>query len=489
MNRVQKWIANNLLGLKASPPPPGSMTPYGLGEYQFVNGTVTWIKDKLASYLSEGYGANDIVYSGAMMVMDKVRVAPWGLYKVVDEGSLKKYNSIMAGKFEAKDWAEARALRKKALEPIKNFDVRMGKLKELMEWPNEYCTWQDQVADGAGWKMLTGNEMLWGNLLPAGANQGIPQELIHAPAQFTVLVVQRGWPQRVVGYQLSSGELIKWTKEEIMHLKHWNPDYDLNGSSLYGMSPLKAASKTLTRNNAAKKAGSVQLDNNGAVGIVYVDDALVPVNGREAQRDAIKRDWAKEKTGAENYGKVGFSGYKMGYVPVGMSLKDMDVSAIENIDLRRLFNIWGIPAQLGNDPDSKTYNTAKEAEKALTSRCALPHLISKRNFFNRKLQTDWGFKKVNVYADFDMSVYPELQENQKEKWEWLREVPMKLRDKLDIMGFEAPDDPMMDEIVMTGQWSTLKDIVAGIAGDDVDMERINDELNKAGLKDYLKAVK
>jgi HK97 family phage portal protein len=486
MNRVQKWIADKVLGLKASPPPAGSLTPFGLGEYQFVNGTVTWIKDKLQNYLTEGYGANDIVYSGAMLVMDKVRCAPWGLYKIVDEDSLKRYNSIMAGKFEAKDWAEARRLRKKALEPMNNFDVRTGKLKDLMDWPNEYCTWSDQVADGAGWKMLTGNEMLWGDIIPAGANGGIPNELVHAPAQFTVLVVKRGWPQKVVGYQLSTGELVKWTKEEIMHLKHWNPDYDLNGSSLYGMSPLKAASKTLTRNNAAKKAGSVQLDNNGAVGIVYVDDPIVPSSGREQQRDLIKRDWAKEKTGPDNYGKVGFSGYKMGYVPVGMSLKDMDVSALENIDLRRLFNIWGIPSQLGNDPENKTFNNQKEAEKALTSRCALPHLISKRNFFNRKLQTDWGFKKVNVYVDFDMSVYPELQEDQGKKWEWVSQLPVSSAYKLELMGLDVPDDPNLDEILVNGNLVPLRDVIQGMA-DPLDEE--NDELNKAGLNDYLKVAK
>lgn len=488
MNRLQKGIAK-LFGIHLSPPPSESISPFGIGQYQMVNGTVTWIKDRLDSYITEGYQANDIVYAAVMLVMDKVRVAPWALYKVVDEDSLKKYNGLV-GKFGAKDWAEAQRLKKKALEPMTNFNNRLGKVNDLLKWPNEYCTWGDQVADGAGWKMLTGNEMLWGNLLPGGANEGIPQELIHAPAQWTVLVVQRGWPQRVVGYQLNQGEFKQFTREEIMHLKHWNPEYDANGSGLYGMSPLRAASKTLTRNNAAKKAGSVQLDNNGAVGIVYVDDPLVNASGREQQRDLLKRDWAKEKTGAENYGKVGFSGYKMGYVPVGMSLKDMDVSSLENIDLRRLFNIWGIPSQLGNDPENKTFNNQKEAEKALTSRCALPHLISKRNFVNRKFQTDWGFKGVNMYLDFDTSVYPELQEDQKEKWEWVSKLPVSGAYKLELMGLDVPNDPMLQEILIEGNWTKLSDIVEGMVSDDIDMERVDEELNKAGLNDYkLKVAK
>jgi hypothetical protein len=167
----------------------------------------------------------------------------------------------------------------------------------------------------------------------------------------------------------------------------------------------------------------------------------------------------------------------------------MSLQEIEEIDLRRLANIWGIPSVLLNDPGNKSWNNLTESEKALTSRCAMSHLVSSRDSLNRKLTTDWGFKGVNVYVDFDPSVYSELQENQKEKWEWLRELPIKLKDKVDSMGFEVPDDPMMEEIVMQGQWSNLKDIVAGMASDDLDMDRIDDELNKAGLKDYLKVAK
>jgi hypothetical protein len=485
MNKLQKWIADKVLGLKASPPPAGTM-PFGVGQYAEVGGTITWVKDRLQSYVEDGYETNDIVYAAVMLVMDKVRVAPWNLYKVVDEGSLKQYQSIVDNKFDAKDWVEARKLKKKALEPMTKFDTRLGKLNDLLKWPNEYCTWNDLVADGAGFKMITGNEMLWGNMLEAGANQGIPHELINAPAQYMAPYVTRGWPQRIVGWQLSNGDLRQFTKEEILHVKYWNPHYDATGGGLMGMSPLKPGRRTLTRNNSAKKAGAVQLDNNGTPGIVYVDDAIVPAAGREAQKDVMKRVWAKEHAGAENYGKLAFSGYKMGYVSVGSTLKEMDLTGLEAIDLRRIFNLWGIPSQLGNDPDNKSYNNQKEAEKALTSRGALPHLIAKRDHFNRQLKQYWGFKGVNVYCDFDMSVYPELQEDQKEKWGWVKQLPVSSGYKLELMGLDIPEDPMMDEIIMEGNWSLLRDIVAGMGTDLTDEDT---ELNKAGLSDYLRVAK
>lgn len=486
MNKVQQWIASNILGLKAYPPQVGSLTP-GAGRFVEINGQVTWISDKLSAYVKDGYQANDIVYACVMMIMDKIRCAPWGLYKVVDESSLKRYKGLLAGRFEAKDWAEAMRLRKKALEPLTSFNSKLGKLNDLLKWPNEYCTWNDLVADGAGYKMITGNEMLYGNLIPAGANMGMPQELYNAPAQYMAIVATRGFPQRVVGWQLNNGEVRQFTKEEIMHVKFWNPEYNTNGTGLYGQSPIKAASKTLTRNNAAKKAGSVQLDNNGAAGIVYVDDDLVPITGRDAQRDVVKRGWAKEHTGADNYGKIAFSGYKMGYVSVGTSLKDMDLTGIENIDLRRLANIWGLPSQLLNDPENKSYNNQKEAEKALTSRCALPHLTAKRDHFNRKLQTDWGLKGVNVYVDYDMSVYPELQEDQKEKWGWVSQLIVPEAYKLELMGLDVPDELPKDLILVDGNRVPLTDLLNNIS--DSEMQAINDNLDQAGLKDYMRVAK
>jgi phage portal protein BeeE len=483
MNRFQKWLANNILGLKASIPPTGSLQPYGgPGMFVEVNGQVTWISDKLAAYVSDGYQANDIVYACVMLIMDKIRCAPWGLYKVIDEGSLKQYQGLIAGKFTTKDWHKAMDLRKKALEPITSYNNRLGKLNDLLKWPNEYGTWNDLVAEGAGFKMITGNEMQYASMVPGGANQGVPHEIYNAPAQYMAPWATRAFPQKIVAWQLNNGEYRKFTKEEIMHIKFWNPQYDVNGAGLMGQSPLKAANKTLTRNNAAKKAGSVQLDNNGAAGIAFVDDPIVPATGREAQAIATKRAWAKENTGAENYGKVTFSGYKMGYVQVGSSLKDMDLAVIENVDLRRLANIWGLPSQLLNDPENKSYNNQKEAEKALTSRCALPHLVSKRDHFNRKLQTDWGFKGVNVYADFDMSVYTELQEDQKEKWEWVSKLPVSSRYKLDLMGLDAEDDPNLEVILVDGNLVPLSDVVNNLS--DEDMQRINEDLSKAGLNDY-----
>lgn len=479
MNKAQQWIAG-LLGLKASQPIAGSAIPVnGPGKFIEIGGQVTWISDKLSAYVKEGFTENDIVYAAVMMVMDKVSVAPWNVYKVVDDSSLKNYHGMLNNKHEASDWAEVRKWKNKALEPIERPDARTQKLVDLLKWANERTTFNELVAGAAGYSMITGNEFLWANLLNGGANKGVPQELFNMPAQYTSIRATMRWPQRVVGYQLNAGQFEQFTADQVMHIKYWNPEYGANGEGLYGMSPLKAGSKTIKRSNSAKKAGATQLDNNGAAGIVFVDDSIVPAGGREAQASVVKKGWNNEYTGADRHGKVAFSGYKMGYVQIGLALKDMDIGPIEASDLRSIFNLWGLPSQLGNDPEARTYNTAREAEKALTTRGALPHLVRFRNSFNKKLEGPWGgFKGICV--DFDLSVYSELQEDQKTKWEWVSKLPVSSAYKLELMGMDVPDDPNLNEILVDGNLIPLRDVVNNMS--DQQMQQIDDELNKAGIK-------
>jgi hypothetical protein len=97
--------------------------------------------------------------------------------------------------------------------------------------------------------------------------------------------------------------------------------------------------------------------------------------------------------------------------------------------------------------DAMTLDNLKVGEKALTTRSALPLLTSFRDMFNWRLQTDWGFKGKNVYADFDMSVYTELQEDLKDVAEWVNKTPwLTPNEKREELGKPALAEPGYDEV-------------------------------------------
>lgn len=450
----------------------GKKPATGSGVTVIVGQNVSWYKGGFVDFLNNGYRGNDAVFSAVNLVTDKAKTTKWDLYRVEDESSLKAYNRIIAKKdFSGADFKEALKLQKKALVLIDKGNSKIEKLKELLEWPNAKETFENLVANSIGFEMVFGNSFWDGNPLDMGADEGLPSKIDNIPPQCIELIVERGYPAELVEYQLNiSGIYRKFSKERILHFSSWNPAYDINGSHLLGMSPLEPGNRILQRNNSAKKASVMAFENGGAVGVLYLDDDRLSADEAEAQLKAVKKVWDQEYSGVDAFRKTAHSPHKTGFTKITDTLVDLNILAMENLDLRRIFNLWGIPSQLGNDPDNKTYNNQKEAEKALTSRCVLPRLTTRRDNFNRKLKTDWGFKGQNILVDFDLSVFAELQEDFGKKWEAVKQLPITNRAKLEMMALDVPDHPAMDEIIIPSGYQRLEDVAMGTDGvlDDLD---------------------
>lgn len=442
MNKVQQFLAKNLLGIDVKAAIPGTNT-----RYQLMNGVLTMITDNTDNYIKKGYSVNDIVYSIVKLITDKVKVAPWNLYKVVDESSLKKSQALLTkSDISAEDFRQARSLRHKALEVF----TGTNKITDLLQYPNEYCTMQDFVAEAVGYKLLTGNTYMWADLLSAGANSGLPNGIYLMPSQFIQIIALSGFPGEVTGYRLQVMGTPPYEVNEVLHIKDPNYRWSINGEQHYGMSPLKAGLMRLNRSNSALESSTARFQNNAMDGIIFVDEPNVPSNQRSAaleQANSVKKSLITEYSGNINAGKVSTSGYKMGFIPISISPADLKILESEKADLRFLCSLYGVPSQMMNDPENKSFNNVKESEKALTSRCALPQLVSIRNALNRKFQNDWGMKP-GFTIDFDMSVFSELSESVGESMRWLdplmaRGLP--LNRALDLLSLENVDDPLFDE--------------------------------------------
>jgi phage portal protein BeeE len=414
--------------------------------FQLINGRLVTIADNQLNYIQKGYDINDIVYSIITMIMDKIRVAPWAVYKVENEQAMKSlHNLIRRGKWEAKDFIVARDLRHKALSEVKN----PGKWGDLLEYPNEYETFQDFVANGCGYKLLVGNDYVWADMLQAGANKGLPNSLWCLPAQFTHIKATDSFPTKVTGYVVNLWGEADYTPEEILHTKYWNPNWNINGQQLYGVAPLKAGLKILNRNNSSLDASTASFQNEGIKGILHMKNQIHDSDGDAVLQQVreLKKTMVSEWVGEINKGKMGLSGYDMGWLPIGLSSEDMQQIENEKWDMRRICNLFHIQSQMLNDPENKTYNSLEEAEVALTTRCALPALISFRNDLNRKGKKDWGMKPGYI-VDFDMSAYSELQADSKEMVGWLTPLMdrgLPLNRALELLNLEKIDNPYYDE--------------------------------------------
>ena len=397
-------------------------------------GIVTWQGADQRSFVDDGYVANDIVYSIIKLITDKAKIAPFHVYRVVDEKAAKKYKSLAAQKDI--NLKELETLHKKAYE-LYTGDQR---LNELLKYPNEEDCWSDLVEQWCGFKLITGNSFIYGKLIEAGNNQGKPFELFALPSQYMAIIANINvFPPTRAGYQLYYGQMWSFDTKEILHDKYFNPQWGVTGGQLYGQSPLRAAAKNLTRSNEAKTAAVASFQNGGPAGVLFMNDERFDPTSGQAQAQALKTA-VSQKGGSANFNSIAVSGYKVDWKQIGLSPVELNIIESEKWDLKALCNIYGVPSQLLNDSDSKTYNNQREGEKALTLRCAIPLLNSLTENLNRKLHSDWGYKGTNLYVDYDLSVYGELEANKAEQTAWLNTAWwISPKQKLDIMNIEVPD--------------------------------------------------
>lgn len=418
--------------------------------FQFLNGQLVSIPDNGRNYIEKGYNVNDIIYSIIELILNKVRVAPWGVYQIKDESSLKQLHAIQSKTIMSpEDFLKAKDLSIKAMEPVRD----PGKIGDLLDQPNEedgsFC---DFVANSCGYKLLTGNKLIKADLLDMGANAGLPNSLHIMPSQWVSLRVETGFPGKILGYQMEVLGLTgdkSFSRDIVLHEKYKNYDWSVNGIQFWGMAPLKSSLRRLNRNNSAVDASAAKLQNGGVEAIIYLDDDRVPAASAVAQAAATKRALINEWTGPENWGKVVSVPYKTGVANLGLSPVELAILDAEKADMRFFCNVYGVPSQMLNDPENKSWNNQKEGEKALTNRCALPLLTSFRNSLNNKLHTTWGWKQKKAwFVDFDMTVFSELQQDMKEMMDWLKplmEKGLPLNRAMEMLNLEKINDPLFDE--------------------------------------------
>lgn len=421
--------------------------------FRFIGGNlVPYNTDKL-TYIEKAYLLNDIVYSIVKLILDKAVQAPPAIYTIQDEAKFFQYSGLLAkmsgtnpGSKTGEDFRKIRELRHKALR----LDTSDEYLNELIKQPNENESFADHNYGLWGYKLITGDyfEAGW-EPIAGGLNAGKPTQLYGLPTQFMSILASNSLPISEDGYLLQLGSEIPFSKADILHEKYWTPEWDMYGKQLQGLSPLRAALKRIQRNNEVVTRGAKSAENAGADVIVYMDsEAALADNGKFGwkQMGALKDSWVAEQAGSENAGKAVFSAYKVGATRLGLSPVELDLLASEGVDMRYLCNIYGVPSQMMNDPDNKTYANQAEGEKALTTRCAMPLLVGRQRNFNRKLRQLPKYKNGNKVFEFDMTVYTELEEDKVQLTNWLKQTYLPIRRQLEILNEDIPDSMTEEEL-------------------------------------------
>ena len=196
---------------------------------------------------------------------------------------------------------------------------------------------------------------------------------------------------------------------EVKHLKLWNPLDDY-----YGLSPISAAAVDIDQHNLAARH-NVNLLNNGARpsgAIVFKpkDDAGMPVQLSESQRQQLHTDLNARFSGPDNSGRAMLLEGDFDWKEMGLTPKDMDFLELKNMSARDIALCFGVPSQLVGVPDAQTYANVQEARLALYEDTIVPLMMRMQSDLNEWLAPAYG---ENIEIRYDIDSIPAMAERRR----------------------------------------------------------------------------
>lgn len=371
-----------------------------------------------ASYVTEGYLGNADVYAIVSFLARKSASIPWYVYQMNPgekaRTNLMRYKQLSKGIANRGAYEQALIARKNAYSE----NIIMGTpLARLLERPNNYQS-QDQFFENLfGYRYLSGEGNIYGN---DGKLGGQFSELNILPTQFLEIYPDPIDVYSILAYKLQIGEGINLPKENVMHWASWNPEFDATTRAhLRGVSPLRAALKTLRMSNNAADASAMMTGNGGAKGALTPRPLgnIVP-NFTIEQASDIRRAVNENINYVDNKGKVAVLQTPWDYLNFGMSSVDMELVNTLRLSMHQWCRVFGLPAVLF-DVDTSSYNNYQNAMRDLITNTIIPMCCQLRDELNKWLVPRYG---EDAFIDFDITALPEMQQDMERMVRSLRDA-------------------------------------------------------------------
>jgi len=402
------------------------------------NGQVQWLFGDAQKIVKSGYIDNEIVYSVVNVILRKAKVAPIVANRITDK---KKYSKYTQYKSYNDDFARvtARVEKRKALDEVENHE-----LLDLLDKPNNYQSGVEFLEAAFGFRKLLGETFIWGMRIGEdSSNAGKYAELHVLPSHLVEIVWSGDMNDPIKGYKFSIGDYsVMLEKEDVLHWKSWNPNWDMSGSHLRGLSPLTPGRKTLTRNNTNIELQTKGFQNGGRVTLLSKEgDGKLPTEILSAVQAKIE-EWMIPDN---NRATIATNG-SLKATPIGDTPADLQMIEAYNADRAAIAALFGVDPILLGDKSRSSYNNQEQAYKALVTNVVVPDL----NELAMKL-TNWLcplYDGVDV-LEFDTSIYPELQPDLKLMKDVFGDTWQVTGNEFRwAIGWDSDPDPNMDKHVI-----------------------------------------
>lgn len=375
-------------------------------EYWIHSGVVNAVPDIPEEYIKQGYSGNTTVYS-IINRIDAMR----------KQATLKLYDAN--GK-----------------------EVTNHELLKYLDKVNDQLSTNDFITQLFIYWLTIGEFFVYKLAPDTGLNKGKVQELHMLPSG-DVEIIEGTIFEPIRGYRIEGNYNIELPYSLVYQGKKFNPNWN-EERTLHGMSPLRAAAKTLSKLNQIEVTETKQFENQGAPYILFKESSGDSMQNRmtDQQRDEVIKN-VKNAAKENNRGLPLVLKDKFGKLDLGQKLADMTVIESSNSGVIALCAVYGFPPELLGY-GQKTYSNMATARKAAWTDCIIPNLVTVSETLNECLINNVPDYK-GLYFGFDYSEIEELQEGMDLKVTWMNAAGWSGNEVRQATGKQRIDNPLMDE--------------------------------------------
>jgi HK97 family phage portal protein len=403
---------------------------YAKQVYKYLQNRI-YIPDynSFTDYIRYAYALNPAIYTAVNRRSSAAKSLQWIVYRVKNQQKHRQYKMLGLKEFNLK---HAIQLKGESMEEIDGTP-----LNKLLDRPNKYQSFAQIVEALMIYRDVTGNAYLY------KAKNDVTREplSLHILPGDKTKIVAGTYMEPIKGYILDQLTKDILLPENIIHWKYMNPEWNPDGSHLYGMPPLKPLINVIKADNAALLAQMFAFQNEGVKGILTgtSDDNI------EFDRDQAKLliEKFEKNYGPKNRGKVTFNRAPLNYVKIGETPVDMGMLDARRLNKEDIANVFRIhPALITSD--ASTLNNMTNAIKSLVTQSVLPDINDFRELLNSQLVPDFG---EGYYIDYDLMAIPELQEDLEKLARTLSSMDwVTLNEKRTATQYDKYNDPAADLI-------------------------------------------
>jgi len=346
--------------------------------FAFTGGGITKYDYEAQTYVQKGYNENADVYAIVSQISRKFASVP----ALFNTGDTETVNPL----------------------PKPNYYQSEAEYKELWET----------------FMLLTGNAYQWILKPSDGPNKGKPLMRFLLPSHLVKIVLKEdaaltSTENPIDYYALVIGNVwIEFKADDVIHSKFPNPNYDSQGSHLYGRSPLAASLRDIQVQNVTRDTNLKTMNSGGTYGFIHAKDGQTPLTPDQANdlKDRLIQMQADEGF----LGRIGGASAPLGFTKLSVDTADLQPFAFLKNAQKSICNVLGWSDKLLNNDDGAKYDNLDYAWKMSISNRIAPDLRIYEEGLNSHFYPLFDPK---LRVKFDVSELPEMQADMKTLTDWL----------------------------------------------------------------------